>query len=384
MFYNPFIPTKKEITINDLKREYKLPLIEKKQKINDLKIKDDLSEKIKKVFSLFDIEITIEKKLSSFQFDKYYIKINDITKIKKVNNNKKSILMGLDVDKNVFLDENMKNDCFILSVEKEKKDILYLQDVIKTENKNKITINIGKTEENETYKISIDELPHLLIGGTTGSGKSVFINDLILSIVCNYSPKKVRLCLVDPKKVELNQFDKLPHLLTSIKTEVEEVNELLNWLIDEMMIRYEKLKKANCKNITEYNQNNDDKMCKIICIIDELADLMLKDKKNIETKICKLAQLSRAAGIHLIIATQRPSTDVITGLIKANFPSRICFKVASQYDSRTILQKKGAELLAGSGDCLVHLVGEFEPTRIQTPFISKNDLEMILKEVDSC
>lgn len=227
--------------------------------------------------------------------------------------------------------------------------------------------------------MNIEKLPHLLIGGTTGSGKSVFINTFITSLIYNYTPEQLKLFLVDPKKTELKAFENIPHLYYNIVNDIDGTNLLLDFLINEMYQRYIILEENNCKNIQEYNEKHKNKKMQFyICIIDELADLMLQDKKNIETKICKIAQLSRACGIHLIVATQRPSTDIITGLIKSNFPSRLCFKVASVYDSRTILDTKGGEKLQGNGEAIYKNANSINYIKLQTPFISNEELEKIL------
>ena len=271
-----------------------------------------------------------------------------------------------------------KNNVFIIEYNKDKKDILYLYNIIENKQKDNININIGKDQNNDIINVNIEKLPHLLIGGTTGAGKSIFINTLITSLIYNYTPEEIKLFLVDPKKTELKQFGNLQHLYYKIINNIKEVNILLDYLIDEMYKRYTLLESAGCKNIQEYNKKASKKIPFYICIIDELADLMLQDKKNTEKKICRIAQLSRAAGIHLIIATQRPSTDIITGLIKSNFPSRLCFKVASVYDSRTILDTKGGETLQGNGEALLKTANNTDIIKLQTPFVSTEELEKIL------
>ena len=351
-------------SINDIKED-----TEHKEKAED-------TEKEKQVFNDLKINVNI-KKIVSFQFIKYIVKpltIEDYTKIIK---NKKILLFYLNI-KELKIDNI--NGVFIFEKELQEKNILPLYKTIETENKKNICINFGIDENGEKIPVNLEKLPHLLVAGTTGSGKSVFLNSLILSLIYNYNTDDLRLCLIDPKTTEFELFQGLPHLLYNVINNFDDVILLLDEIITEMYKRYKILKKYNCKNIIEYNEKNkNNKMYKIIVIIDEMADLMTQDKKTIEKKLCQLAQLSRACGIHLIIATQRPSTDVITGLIKANFPSRLCFKVASVYDSKTILDRKGAEQLQGNGDALFQSVEMLEPVRIQTPFISTKKILEVLK-----
>ena len=198
----------------------------------------------------------------------------------------------------------------------------------------------------------LSEMPHLLIAGATGSGKSVCINTIISSILYKAHPNKVKFMMVDPKVVELAVYDGIPHLLTPVVTDAKKAAIALNWMVTEMERRYQTFAEEGVRDITRYNELNDEKpMPKILVIIDELADLMMISPREVEDSICRLAQMARAAGIHLVVATQRPSVDIITGLIKANIPSRISFAVSSQVDSRTILDISGAENL-GKGDML--------------------------------
>lgn len=367
--------------------EKKLLRLEKREAVFPLFSIDDIkedteektsaedTEKEKKVFQDLKINVNI-KKIVSFQFVKYIVEPLTIEDFAKILKNKKILLFYLNI-KDLKIDN--EKGVFIFEKELQEKSILPLYKIIETENKTNISINFGIDSDGQKMKVNIEKLPHLLVSGTTGSGKSVFLNCLILSLIYNYDVTDLRLCLIDPKKTEFELFQGLPHLLYNIINDFDDVLLLLDEIIDEMYCRYNILKKYNCKNIKEYNEQfKNNKIFKIVVIIDEVADLMAQDKKTIEKKICQLAQLSRACGIHLIIATQRPSTDVITGLIKANFPSRLCFKVASVYDSKTILDKKGAEQLQGNGDALFESVEMLEPVRIQTPFIKTQTIERIL------
>jgi len=238
---------------------------------------------------------------------------------------------------------------------------------------------LGKDVTGTPMVTDISKMPHLLVAGATGSGKSVCINTLILSILYNSSPDMVRLILIDPKVVELTQYNGIPHLLIPVVTDPKKATNALNWAVQEMSKRYKIFAECGVRDIDGYNQKfQDNKIPYIVIIIDELADLMMVAPNDVEDSICRLAQMARAAGLHLIIATQRPSVDVITGIIKANIPSRIAFAVASQADSRTILDMGGAEKLLGKGDMLFYPVGASKPVRVQGAFISEKEIERVL------
>ncbi len=231
-------------------------------------------------------------------------------------------------------------------------------------------------------------MPHMLIAGATGSGKSVCINSLIVSLLYKYSPDEIKLLMIDPKVVELSVYNGIPHLLIPVVTEPKKAAGALNWAVNEMDKRYELFTKYKVKNIKSYNQQVEkgfisEKLPYIVLIVDELADLMMTCPNDVEDYICRLAQKARAAGIHLIIATQRPSVDVITGVIKANIPSRISFAVSSGIDSRTILDQTGAEKLLGRGDMLYSPMGANKPLRIQGAFISEEEVENVVDFIKS-
>lgn len=224
----------------------------------------------------------------------------------------------------------------------------------------------------------LTKMPHLLIAGSTGSGKSVFINTVLVTLLCRFTPEQIKFILVDPKRVELSSYNNLPHLLTPVVTDPKNALNALKWGISEMTNRYKVLSEDNSRNIASYNQKNPKrKLPYIVIVIDELADLMMTAGNDIETTICRLAQMARATGIHLLVATQRPSVDVITGLIKANIATRIAFAVASQIDSRTILDMSGAEKLLGKGDMLYISRETGKPRRIQGVFVSDQEIDAI-------
>jgi DNA segregation ATPase FtsK/SpoIIIE, S-DNA-T family len=258
-----------------------------------------------------------------------------------------------------------------------------------TDNKSNISFAVGKDIGGQTIVTDIAKMPHLLIAGATGSGKSVCINTLIMSILYKSKPSDVRMIMVDPKVVELNVYNGIPHLLIPVVTDPKKASAALNWAVIEMTERYKKFADVGAKDLKSYN----DKVAKvehlqdetlqrlpqIVIIIDELADLMMVAPGEVEDAICRLAQLARAAGIHLVIATQRPSVNVITGLIKANIPSRIAFAVSSQIDSRTVLDSAGAEKLLGKGDMLFFPSGYPKPVRIQGAFISDKEVAAVVE-----
>jgi len=222
-------------------------------------------------------------------------------------------------------------------------------------------------------------MPHLLIAGATGAGKSVAINAFIASILFKATPDDVRLLMVDPKRIELSVYEGIPHLLHPVVVEPKMASRALIWAVREMERRYRLLEELRVKSFTSYNQIAEEKLPYIVIIVDELADLMMVASKDVETSIARLAQMARAAGMHIMLATQRPSVDVLTGLIKANFPTRISFKVSSKVDSRTILDGSGAEHLLGNGDMLFLPPGAAKLQRIHGAFISEQETERIIE-----
>ncbi|MCQ2381429.1 MAG: DNA translocase FtsK, partial [Acidaminococcaceae bacterium] len=222
------------------------------------------------------------------------------------------------------------------------------------------------------------KMPHLLVAGSTGSGKSVCINSIIMSILFKAHPDEVKFILIDPKVVELSNYNGIPHLLTPVVTDMKQAASALHWAVKEMEKRYTLFAESHVKEINSYNLSASQKLPFIVVIIDELSDLMMVARIDVEDAILRLAQKARAAGIHLILATQRPSVDVITGIIKANIPSRIAFAVSSQTDSRTILDIGGAEKLVGKGDMLYYPIGVNKPLRVQGAFVSDNELNGVV------
>ena len=258
---------------------------------------------------------------------------------------------------NVFLSEIISESSF------KKKDV-------------KLPIALGKSISGLPITGDLSTMPHLLIAGTTGSGKSVCINTIILSLLYKHSPEKCKFILIDPKMLELSTYEGIPHLLCPVITEAKKAASVLGWVVKEMENRYKLMTKVGVRNIDGYNEKHKISMPYIVVIVDEMSDLMLVAGKDIENYIQKLSQMARAAGIHIIMATQRPSVDVITGTIKANFPTRISFQVTSKIDSRTILGEQGAEQLLGKGDML-YMTSANRMTRIHAPFVSEGEIEKI-------
>ena len=245
--------------------------------------------------------------------------------------------------------------------------------------KSKLTVGLGMDISGQAIFADLAKMPHLLVAGATGSGKSVCINTLITSVLFKAKPDEVKFILIDPKMVELSNYNGIPHLMVPVVTDAKKAASVLNWAVQEMEKRYAKFASHGVRDMERYNRSTEDeKMPAVIIIIDELADLMMVAPHDVEDAICRLAQKARAAGLHLVLATQRPSVDVITGIIKANIPSRISFSVSSQIDSRTILDMGGAEKLLGKGDMLYYPIGASKPVRVQGAFISDQEVEDLL------
>lgn len=285
-----------------------------------------------------------------------------------------------------------------VEIANQSRETVYMREILESaafrKAESKLTIALGKNIVGEPYVADLTRMPHLLVAGATGAGKSVCINGLISSILFKATPEEVRLIMIDPKVVELTMYNDIPHLMVPVITEPKKAAEALKWAVAEMEARYQKLAKIGVRNLSDYNRKLAAKppepvegiepekaMPYIVIIIDEFADLMLTAPADVETSLMSLAQKSRAVGIHIVLATQRPSVNVITGVIKANFPSRIAFQVASKIDSRTILDSNGAERLLGRGDMLFLPGGQGEPVRVHGAFISGEETERIVEAI---
>lgn len=280
-----------------------------------------------------------------------------------------------------------------IEVENDAVTMVRLREIIDSDefknSKSKITFAVGKDISGKAIVADLKSMPHLLIAGSTGSGKSVCINSIITSLLYKSNPDEVKLILVDPKVVELGNYNGIPHLLIPVVTDPSKAAAALNWAVAEMTDRYKKFAEEGVRDLESYNEymraneEHEKVMPQVVIIIDELADLMMAAPSQIEESICRLAQMARAAGMHLIVATQRPSVDVITGVIKANIPSRIAFAVSSQVDSRTILDMQGAEKLVGKGDMLFNPMGMGKPIRVQGTFVTDSEVHKVIDFVKS-
>ncbi len=279
-----------------------------------------------------------------------------------------------------------------IEVPNRKKTTVNLRELLETgefrKHKSDLAFAVGRNIAGQPVVADLAKMPHLLIAGATGSGKSVFINTLIMSLIYKSTPDDVKFIMIDPKVVELSVYNGIPQLLIPVVTDPKKAAGALNWAVSEMTTRYRKFADAGVRDLKSYNAKiasepkTEDgrapqKMYRLVVIVDELADLMMAASSEVEESICRLAQLARAAGIHLVIATQRPSVDVITGLIKANMPSRVALSVSSGTDSRTIIDMNGAEKLLGNGDMLFYPQGYQKPARIQGAFLSDDEISRV-------
>lgn len=274
-----------------------------------------------------------------------------------------------------------------IEIPNEKIETIYLREILESDifkkAKSPLTIALGKDIVGAPFVTDLKKLPHLLIAGTTGSGKSVGINAMILSLLYRNTPDELKFVMIDPKMLEFSIYNDIPHLLTPVITEPKKAIKVLNAMVKEMERRYKLMSKVKVKNIENYNAKMDEKLPYIVVIIDELADLMMTSGKDVEYSIARLAQMARASGIHLIVATQRPSVDVVTGLIKANLPSRISFKVGQKIDSKVILDQFGAESLLGRGDMLFTPPGSSRLIRLHAPFTTEEEIEKVVEFLKS-
>ncbi|ATU05090.1 hypothetical protein BKN14_01380 [Candidatus Gracilibacteria bacterium HOT-871] len=346
-------------------------------------------------------ELEIQEKLLQFKIEvemqgyqvgptviQYRLKPKDGIKLQKIVNLKDDLALALHA-KSIRIQAPIPGLGVVgVEVPNPKREAVYLKEVLgSAEFNNKkfeIPLSIGKDVSGNTIVGDLADMPHLLVAGQTKSGKSVGMNGFIMSMLYRFSPSELRMIMIDPKMVELSVYNGIPHLLTPVITNADKALNSLKWSVAEMLRRYQLASKVNAKNLIEYNQKveKDEKFHYIIIIIDELADLMMSgNKKEIEDNISRVAQMGRAVGMHLIIATQRPSVNVLTGLIKANVPSRIAFTVASQIDSRTVLDQGGAEELLGKGDMLYYPTGAVEPVRVQGVLVETSEVEAVVNQL---
>ena len=379
---------KKQENISNGSSNYKKPSINCLKNYNGSKNSYKEQNKSKEVIDTlknFNIEIQDCNATFGPTITRYEVSPKPGTKVSKIVNLSDDLALSL-AARSIRIEAPVPGKSVIgIEVPNDKPQVVGLREVI-TSNEfindpSSLAVGLGKEISGKPLIADLAKMPHLLIAGATGSGKSVCVNTIITSLLYKSSPEEVKLLLIDPTVVELAHYNGIPHLLSPVVTDPKKASNALNWAVNEMNKRYQLFAENGVKDIAGYNRKCENKMHKIVIIIDELADLMMACGNEVEDYICRLAQMARAAGMHLIIATQRPSVDVITGIIKANIPSRIAFAVSSQTDSRTILDMGGAEKLLGKGDMLYYPLGAAKPVRIQGAFISEEESEKVIDEI---
>ncbi|MDD2486799.1 MAG: DNA translocase FtsK [Candidatus Gracilibacteria bacterium] len=364
--------------------------------LNVIKSKGDIDERIveqksleiKKTLLQFKIDVDMKGYTVGPTVIQYRLKPSEGVKLNKIENLKKDLVLALKA-KSIRIQAPIPGLGLVgVEVPNENRQVIGIREIIESKEfinaKSNLSLVIGKDINGDYVVGDLSKMPHLLIAGQTGSGKSVGMNGFILSLLYKNSPDMLRMIMIDPKRVELGIYNGIPHLLTPVINEADKALNSLKWGVAEMMRRYDILTQTRSRNIDEYNKKvvKKERLPNIVIIVDELADLMMSgNKKEVENAIVRIAQMARAVGMHLIIATQRPSVDVITGLIKANVPSRIAFTVASLVDSRTILDKMGAEDLLGKGDMLYSPSGSVEPERMQGVLVETEEVESVVHHI---
>lgn len=384
--------------------EYKLPsldLLDSPPPIEERKIKEDLaalSAVLEDTLRDFGIEVRVAQVEKGPVITRYELEPSPGVKVHQITALSDDIALAMKAQSVRIIAPIPGKSRVGIEIPNVETTLVYLREALASrefqEADSKLTLALGKDTGGTPLICNLAAMPHLLIAGTTGSGKTVCVNSIISSMLFNASPDELKFILVDPKMVELSLFNSLPHLICPVVTQPKKVSQALNWVLNEMESRYKLFAKLGVRNIDVFNQKSregkfkDDedapeKLPYIVVIIDELADLMAVASRDIEAAITRLAQLSRAVGIHIILATQRPSVDVVTGVIKANFPARISFKVASKVDSRTVLDMNGADKLLGKGDMLFLEPGVAKPTRAQGSLVSDREIERVVNFIIS-
>ncbi len=347
----------------------------------------ETATKLQKTLYSFGVSAKVENVSVGPAITRYELKPAEGVRVSKIANLADDIALNLKAE-SIRIEAPIPGKQAVgIEIPNTENETVHLRDILESDDfvdaKSKLAVGLGKDVSGQAVVTDIAKMPHVLVAGSTGSGKSVCINTLITSIIYKAKPSEVKLVMVDPKIVELSVYNGIPHLLIPVVTDPKKAAGALAWAVQEMENRYASFAEKGARNIEGYNEalkeeEGAGKLPHIVIIIDELADLMMVAKNDVEDAICRLAQKARAAGMHLVIATQRPSVDVITGLIKANIPSRIAFAVSSQVDSRTILDMAGAEKLLGKGDMLFYPTGVPKPMRIQGAFVSDKEVENIV------
>ncbi len=387
-----------EINKAKVLRKYKMPpinLLERPKAANKESTSSLQAKAIKLEDTLrsFNVDASVIQVTQGPTVTRYEIQPAVGVKVSKIVNLADDIALNLRA-KSIRIEAPIPGKAAIgVEIENEKSTPVALREIIDSDNfrnaKSKISFAVGKDISGEAIVANLKDMPHMLIAGSTGSGKSVCINSILMSLLYKATPDEVKVILIDPKVVELSNYNGIPHLLIPVVTDPTKAAAALNWAVAEMEERYNKFHIEGAKDLASYNDlvkmnGEEDKVLpQIVIVIDELADLMMAASSQVQDSICRIAQKARAAGMHLIVATQRPSVDVITGVIKANIPSRIAFAVSSHVDSQTILDEKGAEKLVGKGDMLFRPMGQGEPTRIQGCFVSDREVNSVIEYVKS-
>ena len=379
------------LTVED--QNYEFPPIEfleegKMTAKNSKKAIADTASKLQRTLHSFGVSAKVENVSVGPTITRYELKPAEGVRVSKIANLADDIALNLAAE-TIRIEAPIPGKQAVgIEIPNKEKNTVSLREIIEDEKfqtaKSKLAFAVGRDAAGETIVTDIAKMPHVLIAGSTGSGKSVCINTLITSIIYKAKPSEVKLVMVDPKVVELSVYNGIPHLLIPVVTDPRKAAGALAWAVQEMVNRYHLFAEKNVRDISGYNEalekeGIEEKLPQIVIIIDELADLMMVAAKDVEDAICRLAQMARAAGMHLVIATQRPSVDVITGVIKANIASRIAFAVTSGVDSRTIIDSIGAEKLLGKGDMLFYPSGAMKPQRVQGAFISDGEVERIVE-----
>lgn len=342
---------------------------------------EETSRRLTRALSELGVEANVVRAVVGPRVTRYELRLGSGVKVGKVRNLQQDIAYALAATEIRILAPIPGKSAVGVEVPNTRAAVVTLGDVFQEYpqgNDWSLPVGLGKDISGRAVFFDLAEMPHLLVAGTTGAGKSVMLNGLLTSLLLTTDPRQVKMVLVDPKRVELSQFGRIPHLITPVVTDVKKAANALTWAVAEMERRYEVLEKHGVRSLDGYNDRAEKQMPYIVVVIDELADLMMTSAAKVEDAVIRLAQKARAVGIHLVVATQRPSVDVITGMIKANVPSRIAFAVSSQVDSRVILDTVGAEALLGRGDMLFKPVTALRPSRVQGAYISEAEVDIVV------